>query len=455
MFCRLLSVAMLLSAFAVTTVSTAADDISLRVAVFDADATPLIGSPVAYAPVRRILDPLHARGIVLLPAQQSPIVLCAVDWIGISNSGHDLWRTTLAEAAGTTPSRVAVHTLHQHDTPRFDSSAIALFASHDQAAAHFDDAFARQVLQRTANAVKESILSARPVSHVGCGKARVEKVASNRRILGPDGKVAIVRYSSSRIPEAIAAPEGVIDPWLRLVSLWDHDQPLVCLSYYATHPQSYYGKGDVTSEFVGLARAEREQQLSVMHVHFTGAGGNVAAGKYNDGSTEMRPVLTRRLAEGMRQAWETTVKTPIRAGDVQWRVQSVALPVAEDLQAERLRTQLAGDKTSDAGRLSAAADLAWLERCQRGHEIELSCLQLANVFLLHMPGELFVEYALAAQAMRPGDTVCMAAYGDYGPGYIATEVAYGQGGYETRPSVSRVAPEVERTLLPALRKLLQ
>ena len=54
-----------------------------------------------------------------------------------------------------------------------------------------------------------------------------------------------------------------------------------------------------------------------------------------------------------------------------------------------------------------------------------------------MPGELFIEYQLAAEKMRPDATVCMAAYGDYGPGYIGTEIAYTQGGYETGP-VSRV-----------------
>ena len=48
----------------------------------------------------------------------------------------------------------------------------------------------------------------------------------------------------------------------------------------------------------------------------------------------------------------------------------------------------------------------------------------------------------------------MAAYGDYGPGYIGTEVAYGQGGYETGPP-SRTAPHVEEVLMSALRELLE
>ncbi len=70
-----------------------------------------------------------------------------------------------------------------------------------------------------------------------------------------------------------------------------------------------------------------------------------------------------------------------------------------------------------------------------------------------MPGELFVEYQLAAQGMRPDHPVCMAAYGDYGPGYIGTEIAYAQGGYETSP-VARVGPDVEDVLMTALRELL-
>jgi hypothetical protein len=71
-----------------------------------------------------------------------------------------------------------------------------------------------------------------------------------------------------------------------------------------------------------------------------------------------------------------------------------------------------------------------------------------------MPGELFVEYQLAAQRMRPDLFVAMAAYGDYGPGYIGTEIAYSQGGYETGPNASLVAPEVEGVLMAAMRQIL-
>jgi len=51
------------------------------------------------------------------------------------------------------------------------------------------------------------------------------------------------------------------------------------------------------------------------------------------------------------------------------------------------------------------------------------------------------------------DFIATAAYGDDGPGCIYMKIAYRQGGYETG-RVSRVAPEVEDVLMPAIRELL-
>ena len=64
----------------------------IKIALFDVDSTPPVGSAMAYQPVRRIDElTLRCRGIVILGANE-PIVLCAVDWIGIANEGHDAFR---------------------------------------------------------------------------------------------------------------------------------------------------------------------------------------------------------------------------------------------------------------------------------------------------------------------------------------------------------------------------
>jgi hypothetical protein len=107
-----------------------------------------------------------------------------------------------------------------------------------------------------------------------------------------------------------------------------------------------------------------------------------------------------------------------------------------------------------AQRVRAARDIAWARRTQDGHAITLARLRVGPIDILHLPGELFVEYQLAAQKLRPESFVCVAAYGDYGPGYIGTYEAYAQGGYETG-EVSRVSPRVETVLINAVHALLE
>ena len=284
---------------------TPAPTVGLRVATFDVDATPPVGSMMAYDPVTNHYElGLRARGIVLLGAGE-PIVLCAVDWIGIANGGHDAFRGALARAAVTSPGRVAVHTLHQHDAPDCDFSAERILTEAGVAPRQFEGRFQRQVIADLERAVRESLPRAQPVTHLGLGEARVEQVASNRRILGPDGKVRATRWTATQDPAIRAEPEGTIDPIVSLVSLWNGERPVAVLSYYATHPQSYYRTGLPNPDFPGLARFLRQLAVpAALHIHFNGAGGNIGAGKYNDGSPENRLALAQRLADGMRRAWE-------------------------------------------------------------------------------------------------------------------------------------------------------
>jgi hypothetical protein len=383
------------------------------------------------------------------------VVLVAVDWIGIGNGGQREFREALAKAAGTDPGRVAVHVLHQHDAPQCDFSADAILAARGFGGLGFDPVFARRVVSDAASATATALAAAVPVTHVGTGSAPVERVASNRRILGPDGKVRVMRFTATADPAVRDEPVGVIDPELKLIGFWRGDAPVVVMTYYATHPQSYYRTGLANVDFPGLARGLREQATGVTHVHFNGAGGNIGAGKWNDGAPHNRAALAARVAVGMRLAWDRAVKVPISAADVAWEVEPVLLPVAAHLDEGVLLDQVGNRLTPPASRYYAAADLAWLRRCQAGEAIPVGCLHVGSVRVLHLPGELFVEYQLAAQAMCPDLFVALAAYGDYAPGYIGTRAAYAEGGYETGPQASKVAPGVERVLTAAIRRLLR
>lgn len=423
---------------------------NLKLARFDIDATPPVGSNLTYDPMVNNWDlGLRAKGIVILGAGK-PIVMCSVDWIGISNDSQDEFKRVMAEAAGTIPSRVVVHAIHQHDAPASDFGAEKMLKSAGLDPLAFEGTYARELIKRLGIAIRKSIINAIPFSHVGMGEAPVYKVASNRRILGADGKVRASRTSATKDSALRAEPEGLIDPMVSLISFWNNDKPLAVLSYYASHPQSYYRTGIANPDFPGIARFMRQLAVpDALHIHFNGAGGNLTAGKYNDGAKENRLILAERLADGMRRAWNSTKMEPVSANSIQWNVESVSLKPAAGIEKLEI-----GMKTETSVFISNnLSKLVWLRRLQAGKKIDIACLTLGKARILHLPGEPFVEYQLAAKAERPDLFVAVAGYGDYAVGYIGNAAAYAQGGYETGQA-SGVTADAEGILMKAIRNLL-
>lgn len=426
---------------------------ALHLATFQSDVTPPLGHPLCggwIEPVRGVDDPLRALGVVLLgPA--APVVLCAVDWCGVRNDANLEWRRALADAAHTTPERVAVHCVHPHNAPFADVQAERLLESVPGAPPSLDLKFFRRAVAKSAEAVRESLKKTSPLTHLGIGQARVEKVASNRRILGKDGKVRLVRYSATTDAKIRAEPEGLIDPWLKTLSFWNGDHAVAALSYYATHPMSYYGDGRVSADFCGLARQKRQKEdANILQIYFTGCAGNVTAGKYNDGSKENRPVLRDRIYEAMKAAWKATERHALTTW--QWRTEPIRLRPRREKSfgEEQSRKLLESATASKAQRGNGAFQLAWLQRQDR--PIDLACLDLGKALVLHLPGEPFIEYQLKTQEMRKDAFVCVAGYGDGGPGYIPTDRAFLEGGYE--PTVALARPS-EGELTKAIAKVIQ
>lgn len=402
---------------------------SFRLATFSAEVTPPLGAPLfAVKPVIKIADALFARGFVLTGGGP-PVVFCSVDWIEIRNDAYERWREALARAAGTTPERVLVTAVHQHDAPLADLEARRITERHQAAPGVIDLEFHEACVQRVATALKDAWARSRPVTHFGTGQARVDKVASNRRIVRPDGTVDHGRGSAGGGNAAYReAPEGTIDPWLKSLSFWDGNQPLMVLSSYATHPMSYYGGGEVSADFPGLARARRQQDdPPVFQIYASGCSGNVTAGKYNDGSRGNREALTERLHQGMATAWEATKKYPLT--QVGFRSSALHLKARQgDGFAPEAMTRVLGGKTATPftamEKCRAALGLSWHQRVAAGQAIDVPVLDLGPAQLLLLPAEAYVEYQLFAQSLRPDSFVLTVGYGECGPGYIPTERAW-------------------------------
>lgn len=397
-----------------------------RLASFSTDVTPPLGHPLLAGlrkPARSVVDPLFAHGVVIA-GDDAPVVIVAVDWCEIRNEAYTAWRTAIATAADTSPARVLLSSVHQHDAPLADLAAQEMMKSHGLEADICNIDFHASVIDQVAVAVRKALGKLEDITHLGTGQAKVERVASNRRYLDPQGTIRFDRGSATQHREGQEAPESTIDPWMKTLSFWNGERPLAALNCYATHPMSYYGEGDVSCDFVGIARRLRKQDDARIHqMYLSGCSGNVTAGKYNDGSPANRPQLAARLHQGMRDAWDAARRVPL--DEVSFRSRNLRLEPRSSAGHQRAdyENQLAKNSPTSQ-QILAALGLSWRQRVAKDIPIDVPILDFGPAQFLLLPAESYVEYQLYAQQLRPDSFVMVAGYGECGPGYIPTEQAW-------------------------------
>ena len=425
----------------------------LRLATFRFDVTPPKGHSLCGGWIRPVVgvdDPLEAMGYVLLGVGK-PIVVCAVDWTGLANSAHIQWRKALADAARTAIDRVAVQCVHQHNAPFACMDAQAIVQEQGDLPDIVNPVFFDRCLKNAGDAVTKSLKKTTPVTHIARGEARVEKVAANRRIIGLNGKLVSQRGSSSRKPEHHRFPEGLIDPILKTVAFYNGNKKLVASHFYACHPMSYYGDGRVSADFCGLARRRmQKQEPDCLHLYFNGCGGNIGAGKYNNGSKEARIELTQRMFDGITTSNATLKPEPIRS--FAWETEDILPPLDPRFNEEQLLVGIRNKTNRVVARNRPSYTVAFIRRVKEGIPITLSSLHVNDISMLHLPAESFIEYQLRAQAIAPNRFVACAAYGDGGPWYIPVKEAYPQGGYAV--GVAWCSPQIDPLMSNGIQTLL-
>ena len=421
-----------------------------RLSWFTEDVTPPVGNPLFNAVrARAIVNPLQAHGLVLLGSGK-PIVLVAVDWCEIRNESYERWRGVLAQAAQSDKERVLVSCVHQHDAPYSDVVAQHLLKANHVSEDLCDPEFDEQTIQRVASALRESLKNPHRITHIGAGRGKVEKVASNRRYVTSDGKVSFERVSAEHDPVVRNMPVGLIDPWLKTISFWNGRQPVAAISCYSTHPMTFYGKGDVSCDFPGLARAQRQKEMpSVAQIYCSGCSGDTMAGKFNDGSPQNRPVLADRLHRGMLAAWDSTQRHPLNKIDFRCVPMRLKPRHKPGFSVDDFRRILADPAATRLARFEAALGLSWRQRTDSGHHIDVPVIDFGPAEIILLPAETFVQYQLWAQAMRPDSFVMAVGYGECAPGYIPTKQAASEG---YNDHYSWIAfPECEETMCEALK----
>ncbi|MBL8589792.1 MAG: hypothetical protein JNK46_14770 [Methylobacteriaceae bacterium] len=390
---------------------SAADHSPLRAGFAQADITPERATPLSGFASRDglaegTLDPLTARALWLDDGAKQTAML-ALDLIGPPDGLAGALRARFPELG----DRLVVAATHTHAGPPVLARAM-LGAP--------PPGYLEHVAQRAAAALEAARAAARPVA-LRRGAARTQGVAHNRR-----------------------DPHGPVDPHVDVVTFAATGAaPIVWLNF-ACHPV-VLGPETLrySADFPGVARRRVEAMLGARVIYTTGCAGEINLGHSaldsirKIGMERRTPAEAERIGGIVAEAALAAMAglAPVDDAERGLGGGSVALPariVAPDAAMrdaiERAALATLGDAAATRGdRAMAAIDRAWLATPRPAiADLRVTALTIGALQAAFLPGEIFVETALALKRRAPG--VIVVGYADSNPGYIPPAGA--RGGYE-------------------------
>jgi neutral ceramidase len=402
----------------------------LRAGAARRDITQPLGSPAGLSLTERvheIWDPLTAT-VVVLEQGDTRGAIVGLDLVGVLEASHRAIRAAAAAATGIPEDQVVVVASHTHSAPYLSAELQDLLRPYGLRI--MDEAYADDVIANVASAAAEAAERTVAVT-VRFGRARVERVASNRRPRLPGGGV-VHRYG--RPPAWMRdLPEGLIDPEVATIRLLGRNGGTVAIiAAYACHPTAAGGDnhGHVSADFVGYGRQRIEQATGAPCLFLQGCAGNVGTGKWvGRGRRADTVAMGRRFARGALQALADSAE--ITSDGLAVVARRVALEL-ELLPVDRLEVDFElAVQAGEAGAIVAAGDaLVVARRIEDLRRAPVTAFRIGGVALAVLPGEVFVEHGLSIRERSPFGATVVAAYQDNSLQYIPTAAAFQDGEYE-------------------------
>jgi hypothetical protein len=350
-----------------------------------------------WAPFEEVRRPLYARVVVLEQATRR-VALVSLDLLSVSGrafGGRKRFKDRIVAAAqrAVKATDLILAATHTHSAP--ESLAIT-----DLYRTPVFQNWSELLAQRIGTAIQQAAVAIRP-AQPRLATTEVPGLAIYRRIKTTDG---IVLSHPPPPPEKIISAEGPVDPSVNLVAFQDETGQLIALIVNATcHPVHEMCIPQISGDYPGeLSRELEQRHPGAVALYFNGAAGNI-----NPPTVSGGPAEAERHGQRLAAAVEETLGQlqPLSAEGLALKRRPLTLPA-------RTRT----------GRPAAQPLVT-----------ELAALRLGEAALLFVPGELFVEIGLAIREQSPHDPTFVVGYAEDAIGYIPTDQAFGEGGYELGP----------------------
>ncbi len=415
---------------------------------------------------RYVRDDLYAKALVLRKGNRA-WALVAVDLTGVDAVATEEIRHGAAERTGLAPGAIMVCATHTHSGPAFcpvatayspedmarltirgDGSAPAAMgevtsvSSSASWVGETDLAWKAWFVAQAVDAVEEARGTLRAAS-AGFGEARIDGVASSRRVRMSDGSWGDPRRDTIEGVRVVSRTN--IDPLVRVFAVRERgtNAPLAAVINYGTHPWIFCGSG-ISAEIAGAAAGQVADA-------WAGSGGEPPAVLYTTGP---EGDVTTIWNVDVETVWKTRPDEDSEASLAR-RERGFERELARlggrvaDGSMTAIRGITGWDETPEvwARRREVALPLkngyrhvddvlvaGWQRAAPESHHLtEVQALGAGEWAFLGLPGEPFVSLGTDIRARSGSGTLTIAALAnEFGAiSYIADGKSYAQGGYET------------------------
>lgn len=365
-----------------------------------------------YEPFQSVRLPLKAR-VLVLGTEQDLVAVVSLDLLALNDTAAGGWQQFKKGLSDIIPpDRIIITCTHTHNGPESVAlSGLYLTPVYKQ--------WLATVQQQVKRAILEAALAARPC-HASVAVATLEGYSMQRRIPTPEG----VMMSDALQP---IAPELLnrepVDRRVHTVRFEDPDGDAIATLVHAVcHPVHEMCLPHISAEFPG----EMCLALEASGKHGMPLFLNGAAGDINPPTVSAGPAYAQQHGKALAALTGRERGVPC-AGAFRCIHSEIQLPVRPE-----------------AGVTKAAEALA-----------RFNAIAIGPLALVFIPGEPFTETAFAIERDSPFEHTIITAYAENTIGYVPTEAAFEEGGYETGPGKwSYLAKEAEAFIITETQKLL-
>lgn len=452
----------------------------LQAAAARVDITPPVGVDLqGYAGRTHgavgVLDPLFARCLVVERERGPRWALISADLISFENDEANQIRALAREALGA-DAAVSLAATHTHSGP-------ALLRLRNFGERH--EAYIAYAIEAIGRCVRDALRRLRPALAVtSTGEA---SFAVNRRKPTPGGQIALAPY-----------PQGPVDRTVTVTTFFAAGEgdgaaaPIAVVTHYPCHPVTLGANDLISADFPGVyARTVERLFPGTVALYLNGASGNINPPAMDGPKTmercglELAGEAIKQMAQSMAMARcgalsgagassgpTSLPSTPLAGAQLAFAERTIELPLAplpprEAVERERAAIEARLRELKEPAGGGARALLAlkqWATECLA--EIEggspstltgrprtqaaLQAVRAGAATFVFVPGELFVELGLDIQRRSPFPFTQVVGYANGWVGYLPTEEAVAEGGYE--PTAYRYWQN--RPLVPAAGRMV-